>query len=174
MHFALEDYNYLSQIAASIAVVISVLVLARQVRENTIALKVNANKDASLGWSEFNAMLSQHRDHVAFSKTFSPSAALADFSDAEQQSLFYLGRAMMQRFESEYFQISAGIMNAEEWQAHRRWCASFLRYPVWATWWNNESKQILYTQSFLDNIASAEIIPVTAGGIIRASDITTL
>ena len=164
---SLENFYYVSQIIASIAILISVLFLARQVRDSTTAILANSNKDASLGWSVWNFELSSHKDRVAFARAFDPAASLSDFTEEEHIVIFLLGRGLMQRFESEYFQFSAGLLNEEQWQAHRRWCASFLQYPVWREWWKTESRQILYTQSFLDDIKAAEVIPVTAGGIMR-------
>ena len=72
--------------------------------------------------------------------------------------------------DPEFFQFSAGLINPEEWEAHRRWCASFVQYPVWQTWWEHEKRQILYTQSFLDDIKTAATIPVTAGGLMRQNN----
>ncbi|MGE0337328.1 MAG: hypothetical protein AB7Q76_18710 [Gammaproteobacteria bacterium] len=108
----LESLYYVSQIIAAVAVIASVLFLARQVRENTTTVRATANREASLGWSEFNRILSAHPFHIAFSRTFDIEAKIADFSEPEQQSIYYLGRAMMQRFESEYFQFSAGLLGS--------------------------------------------------------------
>lgn len=172
MELTLENIYYVSQIGASIAVFASVIFLAYQIRENTTVIRANASKDAEVGWAEVNFRLASLEERGAFARSFDPEVQLADFSDDEKVVLFFFGRSLLQRFESEYFQFSGGLLNAEKWHAHRRWCASWLKHPVWQEFWANERLQILYTQSFLDDLAAAELeaVPATAGGLVRAGE----
>ncbi len=165
-----EAITGIAEIAGAVAVVVSLLYLAYQIRTNTKVLKANSAKETQLQWAVVNETLWQSPDRMVIARAFDPKATVSDFSEEENQIVFWFARAMLQRFESELFQYQAGLLDKEIWEAHRIWCAGFLTLPVLSEWWRNERLQPVYTQSFIQSIETAnaeELTPELLGSLSR-------
>jgi hypothetical protein len=150
-----------AEIVGAIAVVVSLLYLAHEIRSNTKVLKANAGKDAQLQWAVVNEALWQSPDRMVIARALDPTASPEDFSQEEKQMVFWFSRAMLQRFESELFQFQAGLLHEELWNAHRTWCAGFLQLPVIKDWWETERDQPAYTDTFIRTIESTSLEKIT-------------
>jgi hypothetical protein len=97
-----------AEIIGAIAVVVSLLYLAWEVRANTRVMRANSSRDAQLQWAIVNEAICQSPDRMVIAKAFNPSATVSDLSEEEQHIIFFFARAVLQRFESELFQYRAG------------------------------------------------------------------
>ena len=161
----------IAEIVGAIAVVISLLYLAHEIRSNTKVLKANAGKDAQLQWAELNESLWQSPDRMVIARALDPDASSEDFSQEEKQIVLWFSRAMLQRFESELFEYQAGLLHEELWAAHRTWCAGFLQLPVIKDWWEHERHQPAYTKTFIrsiESISPEKITPELLGSLAKA------
>jgi hypothetical protein len=159
----LQDWASIAEIIGGFAVLATLIYLIMEVRDNTRTLKAKATTAAVTGWSEFNAMLSQHPERVVAAQAFLPQGSLDNFDPAEQVTLDFLGRSILHRFLASFFLYEAGIMDAEAWTQQITYCHSFLALPVWAAWWKGESKQPIYSSDFLSAIESAPTVKLNIG-----------
>ena len=123
------------EIVGALAVVVSLLYLAFEVRVNTKVLTANSGKDAQLQWAFLNDALWQSPYHMELARALDLEASSTDFSPEENQRVFWFARSILQRLESEHFQYEAGLLNDEIWEAHRTWAAGFVTLPVLQEWW---------------------------------------
>jgi hypothetical protein len=151
-----EVASGIAEIVGALAVVVSLLYLAYEVRANTRVLTANSGKDAQIQWAIVNEALWQSPHHMVIANALDPEASSTDFSPEDHQRVFWFARVMLQRFESELFQYQAGLWDEEIWEAHRTWAAGFLTLPVFRDWWAKERMQPLYTQSFINSIESVD------------------
>ena len=151
-----EVASGIAEIVGALAVVVSLLYLAYEVRANTRVLTANSGKDAQIQWAIVNEALWQSPHHMVIANALDPEASSTDFSPEDHQRVFWFARVMLQRFESELFQYQAGLWDEEIWKAHRTWAAGFLTLPVFRDWWAKERMQPLYTQSFINSIESVD------------------
>ena len=167
----LQDLASIGEFVGGLAVLVTLLYLALELRENTKTLKANSTTDSYLGWSEFNFQLSKHPGHVAIMRSFDPQESLDNFNPSEQVALDFFGRAMMQRFGAGSFQYDAGLLHSDAWDQQIAYCRSFIELPVWREWWENEKKQPIYADSFLSAIESTPIRSLTMGNLLRPSKV---
>jgi hypothetical protein len=165
----LNDLASIGEFVGGFAVLITLIYLAIELRGNTKALKAEVSNTSYVGWSEFNAMLSQHPDKLILARAFDPQEAFEDFTPIEQFTLACVARTMMQRFSAAFFQYKAGILDAANWKDHAVYCHSIFSLPVWAAWWKEESKQPIYSQEFLAAIETAAVESVYFGDGVTSS-----
>ena len=165
-----EAISSVAEIVGAVAVVISLIYLAHEVRGNTRVMKANSARDAQIQWAIVNETIYQSPDRMVIAKAFDPNSTIADFSEEERQIVFFFARSVLQRMESELFQFQAGLLDTEIWENHRKWSAGFIHLPVFKDWWRSERNQPVYTKSFLKNIESiseAEITSELLGTLAR-------
>jgi hypothetical protein len=167
---SLEQTALLAEIIGGVALVISVIYLAYEVRSNTKVVKANAGRDTQQQWSAFNIMLSHHPARAEFVRSFDPEVAITNFDKDDLECVSLLGRALLQQFETESFQHQAGLLETEIYENLRNWLANVLKLPFWREWWANEREQGIYTQTFLNSLDTAKSVPVSPGTIVDAGN----
>jgi hypothetical protein len=73
----------------------------------------------------------------------------------------------MQKVGAGSFLYDAGLLDPEAWTPQITFCRSFVELPVWRTWWENESKQPIYAESFLSAIESTSVSTLSMGSLLR-------
>ena len=157
-----EVISSVADIIGAMAVVISLIYLAREVRGNTRVMKANSARDAQIQWATVNETIYQSPDRMVIAKAFDPNSTMSDFSEEERQIVFFFARSVLQRFESELFQFQAGLLDTEIWENHRKFCAGIIHLPAFSDWWQSERKQPVYTKLFLESIESVSDAEITS------------
>ena len=142
---------------SGIAVVISLVYLSFQIRDNTKTMRASSKKDVFMWWSEWCREMSCHPHAVLHNKSIDPSTSWTDYSFEEQTIIGFLNRAVVARFESEYALYESGMLEPEIWEEHRSFCHSLLQAPTWAEWWKSEMEQSILTKGFVENINSSPV-----------------
>ncbi len=156
----------LAELLGAAGVIVSLVYLSYQIRENTKTVKAGATKDTYTGWAEFNFELSKHPDRVEIDRMWKLDATWSDFSEEQQILLGWVCRSVVERFEAEYSLHEAGILKSEVWEKHRVYCASFISLPAVSTWWEEEKEQPICSDSFIQEMNSASTHEaITAGSI---------
>jgi hypothetical protein len=162
----LDQIASFAEIIGGFAVLATLIYLAVELRENTKTLKADANTATYLNWSAFNELMSQHPDRLLFGRAFDPQEVWANFEPIEKMTLSCLGRAMIQKFSSVFYQHDAGIVDAEVWRQNSIWCHSFLEYPVWRDFREEENRQPIYSEAFLSAIKKAPTTDISIANIM--------
>ena len=159
----LQDLASIAEIAGGFAVLATLVYLAIELRDNTRVLKAKSTTDTAVDWSQWNTMMSEHPDRVLFARSCDPNESLENFDPTEQVTLDFLGRGMMLKWASEFYQYEAGILDAESWKIWLTYCHSFLALPVWAAWWSVEREAPVHPQKFIAAIDSAQVAKLNMG-----------
>ena len=159
----LQDLAAIGEFVGGLAVLITLIYLAIELRSNTKTLKAEANNTTYLDWSEFNTMMSQHPDKEVLVRAFNPQESFENFDPAEQFTVACVARTMVQKFSAAFFQHKAGILGAENWTSYMTYCKSVFTLPVFAAWWKEERQQPIYTSEFIAAIEAASIEKVYFG-----------
>lgn len=166
------DWNTAASIAeiiGAIAVVVSLIYLATEVRSNTKALKARAGFDASLHMSELNEVLFQSilgdvefqqggemRLTKILDKLYDPTASTDDLSPSDHVFIAFVHRAVFQKIEAEYYLYQHGFLEAAQWDARRSWAGGFINFPIGKAWWESEVEQGIYRPEFVAEIIAAK------------------
>lgn len=162
----LQDLASIAEIVGGFAVLATLIYLVIELRDNTRTLKAKATTAALLGWSDWNALLSQHPERSVIARACNPQESIDNFDPEDQVLLDFVGRAMVQRFSASFYQYEAGILAEESWQQQITYCHSFLALPVWAAWFKDEHEQPIYSHEFLSAIESAPVMKLNIGSTL--------
>jgi len=162
----LQDLASIAEIIGGIAVLVTLIYLAIELRDNTRTLKAKETTASYIGWSEFNITMSMHPDRAVWLRAFDPTESYENFNTDDLAALDFIGRAMVQRFGAGSFQYHAGLLSGEAWTPQITFCQSALRLPVWREWWEIEEKNPIYAKTFLSDIHSAPSASIKLAGVV--------
>lgn len=158
----LEQLGNLGDAVAGIAVLVSIIFLATEVRANTNTMKAAAIRDVANNWAELNQNMSQHSDRALIASCMDSDFELSSLNPDERAALNYHLRGVLQRFQAEHALAEAGILDPGVWEQHSSYCRGMLSYPVTEEWWKKERLQPMYPQGFIKAIESAPLSDVPA------------
>ena len=163
------DWNTAASIAEVVsgaAVIVSLVYLATEVRNNTKALKASAGFDASLQMSELNECLFQamlgdteyqqgreSRFANLVRRIYEPEADVDDLRASDLVLLLFIHRAVFQKIEGEYYLYQHGFLDAARWEARKTWACSYIELPLVKAWWEDEIKQGIFRPEFIEAIS---------------------
>jgi hypothetical protein len=148
--------NY-AEIVSAVAVVISLVYLAIQLRMNTKALKANAAWDLEVVYG--NANVDTARDPIfaaLFARANDAHANIADFTEAETAQLYFAVRSALQFAQAQWWLWKNGSLPDELWAYRSRWARNFIEAPVIKTIWQAELQQHVFAEQFTADILSVE------------------
>ncbi len=148
----------IAEIAGALAVVVSIVYLAIQIRSNTQATKASASFDATHSWSEFNNSILHASDEIIGInlKAYRPDSKASDFTDAEYWRLSALHRTIFQSLEGQYYLYKYGYLEPGVWKSRSEVARGILEIPLMREWWSHEQHSSTYSQEFVDAIERAE------------------
>jgi len=144
----LEQFNFIAEIVASLAVIASLIYIGLEIRQNTGATQAAAAQ----------AYVDTMSNNVGL---INSSSNLADvlhrgtngLSNLENGEIIQFGAFLDQNFitfEAFYFQWKAGVLNARLWSIYSHAIADFMIQPGEQEWW--ETKRHWFDEEFQDYI----------------------
>ncbi len=149
--FTLQDLGSLGEFVGALGVVISLVYLARQMRQNTTSVRA----------ASFNSMTENSL------RLLEPSFREADFADflhrAQQDpsslSPMELVRwdaymtAVYRHFGNLVYQYRVGALDRQMWQSYRETLKKHLSIPSWQTWF--EENKGIFSTSLVEHVERA-------------------
>ncbi len=160
MSFA--ELGALGELIGAIAVVISLVYLALQLRHNTRALKASATWEAETMWGKLNY---ENANNPSFAKLllvlFDENAEPTQLTEDESAQVQFLVRSLLQFQQAQYLLWRDGTLPGEYYETRKQWTQWFIRLPLVAPVLAFERTQpgVLYDE-FYDFITQE---PVTNG-----------
>ncbi len=145
-----------SEVIAAVAVVISLVYLAAQVRQaNKIARATTRNAIAESAQALTRDIIDDREMAEIFVKHLN-----GEKLDAVE-ALRMAGRCYrdMRHWENIYYQVREGLLTAEEWSGFRKNLAALFAVEAYREYWEHEAE--LYSEAFQEQIES--IIPESPG-----------
>jgi hypothetical protein len=166
-----------SEVVGVIAVVISLIYVAHEVRSNTKALQASAGFDSTQGMASLNEGLvhavladteyqqgGESRFMNVVAKVYDPTGSIEEMSLSDQAIVGLVNRAVFQRIEGEFYLYEHGFLDPSHWEARSAWARGFLAFPIPKAWWEGESKQGVYRPSFVAALNAGEKVPLKIPG----------
>lgn len=165
----LSDLASIGEALGGLGVIITLLYVAYEVRTNTRAVKANSRSESQLSLALFNETLANNAELAALFDRLIRDGSFESFCEVDQFRLTMAIRAMIQRFEAQYFQYEAGIMDKRVWRERQRWLASFLDMPGISEWWEAERNSAILTPDFVRRLAETKnTFPMRSTGQSKA------
>lgn len=130
----LEEFNYIAEIVASIAVIASLIYVGLQIRQNTAVTQATGRQAYVDSMNEYVGLINL-------------STNLADIlhrgatglSNIKGGEIIQFGAFLKQcfiNFETSYFQWKAGVLDARLWSIYRHTIVDLLIQPGQQQWWD--------------------------------------
>ena len=130
---SLELVQTLSSIIGTVAVSLTVVYLAIQIRSSTKATYSQSYQSAVSALGEMAAIIGESKER---SRLFADGMADPDRLDEDEYLQFaYLGISLFRRYENAYFQYQSGMINDDFWNGHRDNLLWFYHRPGTQRWW---------------------------------------
>ena len=152
------------EIVGAVAVVISILYLAKQINANTRSMKANAGFDATHSWAQWNENLTQLPDDLlgALRDTYDSGASWNGTPLEIRTRASISTRSLFQKLEGQYFLYKYGNLDAGLWTSRSSWAAGLIRTSFYSTWWDIEKIQRIYSPEFVDVLENSIAIEVSS------------
>ena len=129
----LSDLASLAEVVVGIAVVVSLIYLAIQVRQNTHSIRSATLQANTAMWTSLLVDLSDPEAIEAYAAGLSGSR---DISPMVYTRFFILCRGIFVAFEDQYFQYRNGILDADTCRGYERSISEqFLAFTGFRIWW---------------------------------------
>ena len=156
----------IGEILGALAVVVSILYLSIQIRSNTRATKASASFDATHSWAESNEQGHQMsaEDIADMHASYDVNADPNVLSEVGRFRVEAFHRALFQKLEGQYFLYKFGYLEPDLWRKRSAWANGVIQLPFFRNWWENELKQSVYSDEFVDAVTSADSIKAAVVG----------
>lgn len=140
-----------AEIVGAAGVVVTLIYLAIQTRDNVKVLRARAVWDAQVSFVEVNQTLG---DGGAVSKLIYKSLSNPnELSTYEQYLAHRFTRGWFQRMEAQYALYKAGILDSEVWELRRGYARAILdSNPAFREAWEIDKNNSMFTRAFIDSI----------------------
>lgn len=158
---ALEQLQLISSIIGTIAVSLTVVYLAIQVKRSTKATYSQTYQFATQALGDMAAIVGESKE-----KSRIMSVGMADPSqldEDEYRQFAYLGISLFRRYENVFFQYSSGLIDEDFWTGHRENLLWFFHRPGTQVWW--QERRLGFSKNFRDFLESTSSAEVTTDGV---------
>lgn len=144
---SLEDLGNLGDFIGSIAVIVTLIYLAIQIRQNTATTKVQIRQAISEAqFANINARATDDHLPIIIMKTNRGEPLNQD----EMDRLYFHLDATLRQFENFHFHFDAGVISAKDWAAIGEGLRRTLRTDVCLDMW--DSMKITYNEDFRSTV----------------------
>ncbi|HBS30949.1 MAG TPA: hypothetical protein DEA40_04300 [Parvularcula sp.] len=130
----LEEIYYVGQTIAVVALLISILFVGYQIRQNTKALKATSHHAITDSFNQINALIISDPKVARLWRL--GMAGSADLSEDETTSFGLLALAYMRVFETLYYQHGNGTMERKLFEAELNTLKWAVTNPGIRAWWS--------------------------------------
>ena len=108
---SLESIYYISQTSAVILLLVSVVFVGLQIRDNTRATRAASTYDVTKTWALHSREMAFHPSLASLtSRALTPTSEISEFSDDEQAQLTSIVRSVMQMFYAQFLLYKEGSL----------------------------------------------------------------
>jgi hypothetical protein len=126
-----EALGAIGEVAGAIGVIVTLLYLSIQIRQNSKMMKANTKQSISDASQQLIYQMSSEAE-VMEKSYFNDDENL---TPVEHRKAWFLCRAMLRGFESQIYQHGVGLLDDAEWANLKRVILETTRYPGFISLW---------------------------------------
>src|SRR5512135_3499702 len=131
---SLSDLASIGSFVSGIAVLVSLVYLASQVRQAARATRSSIHQNILTGWMGGASLVAQHATVFAEGLAADESK-FAAMRDSDKLAFVTVAMAMFRHYENAYLQCQEGYVRKEDWNAWARHLFMYFRMPGIQSWW---------------------------------------
>ena len=155
---ALSAYSSLAaaigQVASAVAVVISLVYLALQLRHNTQAVQAQTYLSVQTNTISITSAIYLHQEFAELVLEAADSSSSLSPTQTFRWNTFM--RSLFRQFDNLYHQFQAGALEADVWPGYEQIMIYWLRHPGYLRWFEENAH---FFSPSLQNLYSAKIRP---------------
>ena len=128
----LETIARIAEIVSSIAVVVSLIYVGMQVRQNTRALRATTYNAVTANSISILSAMDSHPEYTEFLVRVQADPAAA--TPAEQMRFHLSMLSGFRHWDNLYYQYRNGMLEAEMWSSYDHTMTAWLEIPSWRDW----------------------------------------
>lgn len=140
----------IAELIGASAVLITLIYLAVQTRDNAKVMRSRAVWDAQVSFVEVNDTLSG--DGAVANLVYKVLTDPDGLTERETYQLHRFCRGWFQRMEAQFALYKAGILDEEVWQLRCGYARSLLKNALFQDWWEMDKKNSMFTKAFIHAI----------------------
>ena len=129
---------------AAISVILTVVYLAIQIRQNTHATHSQTYHLATSALAEMAGIIGSNKELARIFRIGMMNPGELDEDESAQFG--YLGISLFRRFENVFFQYKSGMIDEDFWNGHRDNILWFFHRPGMQFWWKD--RKFAFSRSF--------------------------
>ena len=155
----LSDLASIGSLMSGVAVLVSLVYLASQVRQGTKATRSAIHQNILTGWFGAANLVAEHAE--VFAKGLSADGEkFAALSDAEKLVFVTVAMAMFRHYENVFLQNQEGYVRSEDWDAWNNHLLMYFGMPGVQYWW--KMRRDSFSPAFVAFLESAPSSSMTA------------
>ena len=161
---SLDDLGNLGEFVSAVAVVVSVLYLAIQIRQNTRSLRAQAHQSITTHIAELNRTIVEY-DEVAeiLERGLEDPTVL---TPAEARRFNAYNSARFRHYDNIYYQYRVGVLEESQWVGFSRMLRFHFMQAGLRRWWNDSTA--FYSPEF---VAYCEKLQFEVGAPVDAGEV---
>jgi len=153
----LEEFNYIAEIIGSIAIIASLIYVALQVRQNTIAVRLSTLHDVKDTIREVNLIVAEQGDLAEI--LVEGFQDLEKLSGAPRARFYTWAHNLFLGYENLYLQYLGGALDPGHWSGMAQHMTDVSKVPGLQAWWVERGQW--FTEDFR-NYWENEVLPAPA------------
>ena len=148
-----EAIGSAGEIISAVAVVVSLVYLAVQLRTNSKTLKASAAWDAETVFADLNIKVALDPEFSAIAMRYnSPDASIDDFTETERSQVWFALASVFQLVQAQYFLWKEGSLPDEVWEYRVAFVRNFILLPVVGANWQQMKPQNILSVEFVNEV----------------------
>ena len=149
----IAELGSIGELLGSIAVFISLIYLAFQIRSSTDAARTSTYQSVVSDFSALNQSMSSTPDlSLMFVNALEDFSSLSADQKARVSQLFFM---TFRNFENMYYQNRKGYLEEDLWIGWKRLMLTYYARPGFQTWWS--IREDVYSQAFAEFLRTEKI-----------------
>ena len=153
----LEQASYLAEIIGVVAVVVSLVYVALQVKQNTRAVRLNTVHMVTEDWRDTTAVITGNGDLAEIlTRAFADASSV---SGGDKLRYYVFMHNFIKMFENAYYQHGDGALDEHYWSGIKKWFINLTDVPGVNSYW--QERKNVYAEEF-QHFMDSEIIKIPA------------
>jgi hypothetical protein len=140
---SLEDLGNIGEFVAAVGVIVSLIYLAMQIRQNTESVRANTSHAVSSSFTEWGRRL---LDRDLFCIWREGRGDLQSLSPEERDRFLMMAQIQFRNYEDAFHQFQRSLLEAEVWESRRTAMLEYFFEPGIQDWWSRRKNT--FSRSF--------------------------
>lgn len=154
-----EAIGAISELIGAIAVVVTLIYLAIQIRQNTRAIRLDTGHDITEEYRDIFALMAVNKELATL--VHKAAADFESITGTDKVQYYALNSNFLRAVENAYIQWSENALDRRHWSGMKRMLTDYAQLPAFREYWPN--RQHWFSQDFQDfmqtEVLAAETSP---------------